>query len=357
MQSEEIDFIVVGAGLAGCVLAHHLLLTNKKIIIVNNPQLSSCSQIAGGLYNPITGKKNLKTWSAEKIFPYLEDFYKKIESLTGINFLFPLPIIVPIQSIEEQNMMQGKTADNEFQNIKIQVNAPNPQLDIDNPLGTFTSNYSGYLDVELFVKTSWSYFEKLGIIISSNISTEEIRFDEEIMTWKAYQFKKIIFCEGVQAINNQLFNWLPFTPNKGELFKIKINDFDKKNIYRKKIFILPMENGEYKCGSTYVFNSTNEAITEEGFNELSKHLEDLIKREYLVTNHLAGVRPAARDRRPFIGAHPKHKDIYIFNGLGSKGVSLAPYFAKELTECLIHNAPIDKEVNIERYYHWYENQA
>ena len=43
-----------------------------------------------------------------------------------------------------------------------------------------------------------------------------------------------------------------------------------------------------------------------------------------------GIRPASRNRRPFVGLHAKYNKIGILNGLGSKGVSLAPYCAKNL---------------------------
>jgi glycine/D-amino acid oxidase-like deaminating enzyme len=42
----------------------------------------------------------------------------------------------------------------------------------------------------------------------------------------------------------------------------------------------------------------------------------------------------------------------IFNGLGTKGVSLAPYFSKVLATWLEKGIPVNKEVDIHRYKHY-----
>lgn len=357
MESREIDYIIVGVGRAGSVLAHQLLLSGKKIIVVNDPQLPCSSQVAAGLYNPITGKKFQKSWKAEQLFPYMEDFYREIEQLTGSKFLYPMPIVVPINSVEDQNLIHGKSALNESQHIHIHVNSHHTDLSIENPLGTFTSSHSGYLDVAIFLTASWQYFIKLNIAVTSNFDYQSLVFAENKVQWKNIIGEKIIFCEGYQAIHNPFFNWLPFTPNKGELLTVNIDNFDADTIFRKKVFLIPIAEGLYKCGSTYQIHYEHNDITPEACKELSEHLEDLIKTKYLVHGQYSGIRPATRDRKPFIGMHPSNESLVIFNGLGSKGVSLAPYFACQLIQHLEGKAQLDKEVNIERFYSWYANRV
>jgi len=68
-----------------------------------------------------------------------------------------------------------------------------------------------------------------------------------------------------------------------------------------------------------------------------------------VVMHKAGIRPTVKDRRPFLGAHPDHNNLYVFNGLGTKGVSLAPYFAKHLVDHMVDGVELMKEVSIGRF--------
>jgi glycine/D-amino acid oxidase-like deaminating enzyme len=62
-----------------------------------------------------------------------------------------------------------------------------------------------------------------------------------------------------------------------------------------------------------------------------------------------GIRPTTIDRRPIIGCHPLYKNLVIFNGLGTKGVSLAPYFSAQVAQWLEGKGEILKEVNIKRF--------
>jgi len=65
--------------------------------------------------------------------------------------------------------------------------------------------------------------------------------------------------------------------------------------------------------------------------------------------HIASERPANLERRPFVGLHPLHKNIGILNGLGTKGCTLAPYFANELTEHLINGKTINPLADVQRF--------
>ena len=68
-----------------------------------------------------------------------------------------------------------------------------------------------------------------------------------------------------------------------------------------------------------------------------------------VVDHKAAVRPTVKERRPFIGIHPNHKQIGIFNGLGAKGVLLAPFFASHFSEYLLGKTELMKEIDVKRF--------
>jgi len=108
----------------------------------------------------------------------------------------------------------------------------------------------------------------------------------------------------------------------------------------------------WKVGATYQFNDTTRASTEQGLQALLGKLEELICFPYNVIGQSWGMRPTTPDRRPILGPHPNYNSVIIFNGLGTKGVSLAPYFSGVLTSWLENHTPINKEVDIQRYKHY-----
>jgi glycine/D-amino acid oxidase-like deaminating enzyme len=68
-----------------------------------------------------------------------------------------------------------------------------------------------------------------------------------------------------------------------------------------------------------------------------------------VVDHQAGVRPVIDAGYPALGRHPAYPQLAYFNGLGSKGSLLAPFFADQLVACLLGEREPDPEVNVMRH--------
>jgi hypothetical protein len=50
----------------------------------------------------------------------------------------------------------------------------------------------------------------------------------------------------------------------------------------------------------------SEQPTELGKQSIIERFEKLLRVDYMVENHVAGIRPAVSDRRPILGVHPKY---------------------------------------------------
>jgi glycine/D-amino acid oxidase-like deaminating enzyme len=90
--------------------------------------------------------------------------------------------------------------------------------------------------------------------------------------------------------------------------------------------------------------------TPDAFQELQQKLYAMGCEEFELVKQKTGIRPATQDRRPFVGFHPS-LEAGIFNGFGSKGVSLMPYFAKQWTDEILGRSSVHSEVSIRRFYH------
>jgi glycine/D-amino acid oxidase-like deaminating enzyme len=102
-------------------------------------------------------------------------------------------------------------------------------------------------------------------------------------------------------------------------------------------------------GATYNWTDKNNTPTQEGMEELLSTLKSIIQCDFEVVNHFAGVRPTVNDRRPLVGEHPIHNNIYVLNGLGTRGVFLGPSMAKMLFDYIEFNIPIDFHADIKRF--------
>ena len=78
-------------------------------------------------------------------------------------------------------------------------------------------------------------------------------------------------------------------------------------------------------------------------------LKKVLTVPYKIVEQTAGIRPTVRDRRPLVGMHPAYKRLAILNGLGTRGVMIAPTVAKQLFNNLENDKKLDSEIDIKRF--------
>lgn len=350
----DFDYLIVGQGIAGTCLAWHLLERNQRFLLVDSPTAPSSSTVAAGIFNPLTGRKLVKTWLADTLFPYAWEFYSKTEQKLGIRAQHSTDIFRPYRNLTEKENYLRWTADPEY---KAYIAASQTDFSasrfIHAPHNGLSISRSGWLDLPHFLAGSRTYFRKLGLFQEAHFSSADLALEPNRVTWKETTFTKVINCMGIGAQNDPLFHWLPFNPVKGQILDCQIEGYDLDRIVNQGVFILPLANGAVRIGATYSWHDLDWETTEDARKYLDNKLMGLLKAPYFVQNQLAGIRPSTKDRRPFVGRHPEFGQLYIFNGLGTKGVTLAPFFAKQLVDLLLVDQEINLEANIARYFSLY----
>ncbi|MFN2438025.1 MAG: FAD-dependent oxidoreductase, partial [Chitinophagaceae bacterium] len=178
----------------------------------------------------------------------------------------------------------------------------------------------------------------------------DLKLKEEGIQYGNITAQKIIFCDGIAATDNPWFSALPFSPNKGEALIIESPELTNEHIFKKGLMLapLPIEN-TYWVGSNYQWEFENDQPTEKFFQQTKLLLQNWLKLPFKILLHKAAIRPATLERRPFVGFHPQQPAVGILNGMGTKGASLAPFFANQLASHLVHNFPIHDEADVKRF--------
>jgi glycine oxidase len=338
---KDVDYIIVGFGLAGAALALQLRKRGRTVVIFDTPHEHQASRVAAGLFNPITGKLMTRTWNAGKLFPYLHNFYREAEQLTNSQFFFPKPICIPFVSIEEQNNWMAKS-DEEF--IEEVYTTSRYGDFINDEFGGVILRSSGYVDTIKYLEATSKLFD-----IEKQFDYNQLSIGEDI-SYASIRARAIIFCEGIQVNKNPFFNWAPVRQLKGETLEIHLDKIPP-HIFNRGVYVVPA--GENFCvGATYSHDITPD-ISEAGKTELLQKLATLLTLPYTPTHHTWGIRPTTPDRRPMLGPHPEHKNVLIFNGMGTKGVSLAPWSSGILSDYLVDGLQIKNDINISRFYALY----
>jgi len=352
MLRDEFDYIIVGDGLAGVTLALQLHNRGKKLVLFSGTDDNVSSIVAAGLYNPITGRKMVKTWHADLLFPYLKSFYQKTEEITGDHFLNKKTIYRPFISAEEQNEWMAKSADKGFESYIEKVHMSSTSDSVYDPFGGLALDSAGYLDIPSYLRSTIEFLNKEQLVFSKNFEYANLELENESVEYEGLKANKVLFCEGIGMRKNPYLNWLPLRPVKGEILFIK-GDFDFDYILNRGVFVLSLGNDIYKVGSTYDHHDLSLDPTAKAKQQMLDKLKDILQADFEVVDQIAGIRPATKDRRPFLGIHPKFETIGVFNGLGTKGVSLAPFWSEHFVEHLEQGKKLDSDVNISRHFSLY----
>ena len=345
--NRKVDYIVVGQGIAGTWLSYELITRGHKILIFNHESPNTASLKAAGIYNPITGRKMVKTWLADQLFADLEERYKTVERLLGKNFIHSIPIYRPFLSIEERNDWEGRM-ENGFEAFIAQISSLSHRpKQLNDPSGGIFLRKSGYVDLETLILSYRSYLIDKGIYRSEMFDYKSMKIGINEVLYNGIEASKIIFCEG-PSLTNPYWNNLPYKLVRGELMDIECN-LSTENIVNRGVFMIP-KSGYFTVGSTYDHSNLSYEPQESGISDLEGRLSKLFKGSYRIIDKRAGIRPATKDRKPFIGLHPEKETLGIFNGFGTKGVSLTPYFATQFVDFLEGNGKIEKEADVQRVY-------
>jgi glycine/D-amino acid oxidase-like deaminating enzyme len=348
------DFIVVGHGLAGAFLAYTLRQRGQRVLVIDEPKPNSASNVAAGLVNPVAGKRFAKSWLADTFIPSANTFYAGLETHFKQQLYFRKPIYKIFSSIEEQNTWMAKSAGsswNEYIEATYTQSINHP--DIQDPFGGVLIKQGGYLQVAETLRLLAAELLQQGLLLPERFDMEALQLTSEGVAYKDITAKHLVFCEGYQVIHNTYFKWLPLQPTKGEVLEVQAQNFDPECIYNKAVYVVPIGDSRFKIGATYDWRQADEEPTQAGQDELAGRFKQLTPQNFRITNHLAGIRPAVRDRRPLVGVHPEHTQLSVFNGMGSKGVLMAPYLAAQFAASMAGETELLPEVHISRYLSLY----
>lgn len=345
----KVDVIIIGHGISGSCLSYYLNKANISFVVIDDANANAPSRVAAGIINPVTGRRIVRTWMIEELLPFILGFYtqlgtelntKAISEKKILDF-FPSPqmkLAFEERMKEAENFLQKPTDENSFRD----------QFSYDFGYGVVSPAYTVHL--ENILPAMHKQLREQDQLLEEEFDISQLTIQDNSVQYKNITPQKIIFCNGVQSYQYEFFNKLPFAPNKGEMLIVEIPDLSKDFLYKKGMVLAPLEaEGLFWLGSNYLWEYKDEYPSLEFYNQAERLLKSWLKMPFKILEHKTSLRPATIERRPFVGFHSKYPAIGILNGMGTKGCSLAPYFAKQLVDHMITKKPILPEADIARF--------
>ncbi|WP_294284413.1 FAD-dependent oxidoreductase [uncultured Chryseobacterium sp.] len=342
---DTVDYIIVGDGYAGLFFVHQLIRNNKSFVLFSEGR-KSASQVSAGIINPVVLKKFTTFWKAQEQIDFLKSSLQEIEQYTGKNYLIDASIHRIFHDENEQKLWLKKS-ENEELNHFLDKNFDRLE-GVKNDFLAGKVNQSARLDVNGFFTGLFNFLEDNGFLRKEKFNYQEL--NTENSEYKNFRFTNILFCEGMGVTKNPFFSDIPVNPNKGHHIKVKLSQKIPGNItVKKKHFLFPVNNELYFYGGTYDREQLHDQVDDSAVEQLKKGLSEIYSAGFDIADVNVGFRPTVKDRRPIIGRHPQHPHLYVFNGLGARGILNGCYFSKSLYDFIEEGIPLPSEVSLDRF--------
>ena len=342
---DALDFVVVGQGLAGTLLALELERRGRRVLIADDGWRTAASRVAAGVLNPVTGMRIVKTLGADDLLPAAKRVYSALGERFGETFFREVPFYRFYSSEHEREIKAKRASDPEYAGW-ISEDVPAGTLcggALADRLGGFFVHRAGWLDIPKLLDCARAEWRSRGVLLEENFDYGDVEISRAGTRWRGRDVRGgIIFCEGFRVRENPWFSHLKWQPAKGEFVELELAGTEnfQSQILKGNVVAIPLGGARWRVGTNYDRETLDTVPTPEVAERLRRAFSAMFVKlpsaeavPQLVA-HRAGVRPAVQGALPKVGAHEKFPKLFLFNGFGSKGVTWIPLYAERFAEKL-----------------------
>lgn len=348
---QRVDAIIAGGGLAGIHLALAMDRSGLRPLVVDQQHAHSSSRVAAGIINPVTGRRFALTWMYDHLEPVFKEVYRYWEQKWDTRFFYPKNIYRSIPHNKLVNDLDIKLSEPEYQRYcrkmtDEEITSVGERIRFQAP-GYVMHGFQ--VDTSTFLDESIHYLTEKGLYVEGRIDVSSDQVNQSQFTFWDFQSDRLIWASGAAIVDHPAFSWVRMNPNSGEILHLHSEDPELTEIIKQTAFFVPFGDRKIWLGTYDSWNIDVVKPSAEGLEYL-KMKAQLLKKPYEVLDHHIAVRPAVEDRRPVVGSHPQNDQLFLFNGFGSKGTSLIPYFAQTLVDHMENGTEIHPEADLKRFW-------
>jgi glycine/D-amino acid oxidase-like deaminating enzyme len=370
------DYLVIGAGSAGCNIAHILEKKSVKVLVVDKEGIAgSASGAAGAFLSPLPGKQNLYNSFVNDALEFSLKFYENL-LINGINKKGVLR--VPTDNFNDEKLKNNHLSYKYFSSQYLQKISSN------------FKHINGYFYENASIIEPKLVCEKLLLkcdFIKKDIKS--LNYIDGYYLFDNFKAKNIVLTQGVSPSLLKL-PYMNISPIFGLKIDVKTTTKIPFNIHKNISISTNKSDGTVSIGATSqrhdlqnmkcettcdkceFYINTDEAQ----ISTLLTQANELIKLDDVeVVKVYKGARASIKSYFPVVGKainydlslskYPSikkgatlkpellsyHENIFIMNALGSRGFVFAPYLAKILSEHILKNKEIPKELSLEKLFY------
>ena len=347
MPPRHVDVLIIGAGIAGLLLARELSGRGCRVAVAHDSARPGASEAAVGLLNPVRGLRCTLAWRAAEVFAAAREVYGAIGSRGGRRILHDLPVLRVFASAEERKFFDRRAVALAGAGLAFRELASPPAGFRDAGFGTVAVEGGGALDARALTEHLRAESRADAVLIDRRCTPADLVSGPAAWAWTPAHLEaaQVVLAGGAADITASLAGPLPLRPVRGESLLVRAPALDPGAAFVCGHHLAPVAPGLWSCGGTKVPGETGTSTTPEGRAELEGFLAQRLSVPWEVVGHACGVRAATLDTKPLVGRIAGHPRVLVFNGFGSQGYTIAPWLARVLADHLTGGGALPPEVD------------
>jgi glycine oxidase len=340
------DYLILGAGLAGLTLAIELLKSGAKVCLIDiNKPGAGASGAPAGLMNPATSQKARMPNDAIECIKAFDELLDFVLDDNKSEVVISQKVLRPAVDNQLENNFADSVNSGQWPSNWIEwldSNQISKIVDIQS-FGGILLHIAKGINFRTWIQALDSKIRQMKgtRIYGSSYTLSSISNGYQITTKnRVFSSKVIIDCTGSD---------LTYKSN----YKMALVKGQTRVVNRPESLNLPLAISSYGyvlsdqfrvvIGSTYEHKYDTLLSTEKHDNHILKKahiIEGFHPGKEQISERWSGIRVSTPDRIPAIGPSESDPNLFLYFGLGSKGLFYSAYLSKVLANHLIHGSQI-----------------
>jgi hypothetical protein len=286
--------------------------------------------VGGGIINPITGRRLVKSWRYDTLFPLAQGRYRMIEGDLGIS------------------LWHGMRVRRFFADERERAIGSDAQRRADMAALIESADEHGWwvrgaarVNIRALLAASRARWIAAGKLRCGRVEIER-ELDRHCI---------VIDCRGVESTTAEEFQAVPWEYSKGQVLVLEVAGLDPDVVLNRRWWIVPTGPAAAVAGATNEPGVQDVAATDIARERIAAAVTKILGPDVLfrIVGQRVGIRVNLPDKRPIAGWSPVNARLGLLNALGAKGALWAPFLAQQWVDHLKAGAAFDPEVAVRRF--------
>ncbi|WP_404431818.1 glycine oxidase ThiO [Sutcliffiella horikoshii] len=357
-MNKSYDVIIIGGGVNGCSIAYYLAGEGKSVLLLEREKLAGkASSAAAGMLGAqveVTEEGALFDIAKESraMFPSLQ---YELKEHSGIDIeLVQKGMLKLAMNEEEERHLKSTIAFQQKLGERAEWLDPEQVAKRERQLsyalfGAMDIPMDGHVNPERLTHAFAKSAVNLGAEVKEYVEVYSLLMDGSTVKGVetsngTFHGENVVVAAGAwsKRLLGECGVTVPAYPVKGECFSvITERPLLASTIFTESCYIVPKSGNRLLIGATMIPDTFSENVTVGGLFQLIEEAARVLPALKSATfeRSWSGIRPQTGDGLPYLGQHPKYKNLVIATGHYRNGILLSPITGKLVTK-MIQDEPM-----------------